>query len=208
MSVLVNFKICDNADVCSGVEVCPTGAIFWNAEQQTLGTDNSKCTSCGLCADACPAKAIAVANTDEEYNSIKKSFDDDPRTLKDLWVERYGASPVDEAILIPVSETTLLVEKNTGFLALEIVDDLDTACLIDSVPISELFDEIEYSHYKVTTRDELYGEFSKAYGVLEIPTFLLFSNDKVILKVEGVVENQDPDERKLFIQKVKDAIGL
>jgi ferredoxin len=168
--------------------------------------DNSKCTCCGLCVDACPARAIAVANTDDEYNSIKKSIDEDPRTLNDLMVERYGASPVDELILLPISEINLKIENNFGLLTVEIVNDLDTACLIDSVPISELFDDTGYSHYKVTNNDELYDEFSKIYNTFEVPTFLLFSNKRLILKVDGVVSNQNPDERNSFIQKVKDAI--
>lgn len=29
MPVLINFKICDNAKDCSGIAVCPTGALSW-----------------------------------------------------------------------------------------------------------------------------------------------------------------------------------
>ena len=49
MSVLVNFKICDNAKECGGVEVCPVGAFSWNDEEETIVLDNEKCISCGLC---------------------------------------------------------------------------------------------------------------------------------------------------------------
>lgn len=208
MSVLVNLKICDNADVCSGVEVCPTGAIYWSEKNKTLEFNNSKCTCCGLCADACPAKAIAVASTEAEYKAIKQSFDDDPRTVKDLMVERYGASPVDESIMIPISEANSLIDNNTGLLAIEIVNDSDTACLIDSVPIAELFDDLEYTHVKVMTNDELYNNFSQVHNVVDIPTFLLFSSKQIILKINGVVSNQDQQDRAEFIKKVKDAIGF
>ena len=34
MSVLINFKICDNAEVCGGIEVCPTGALSWDEENE------------------------------------------------------------------------------------------------------------------------------------------------------------------------------
>lgn len=35
MAVLVNFKICDNAKECGGIEVCPTGALSWDEENET-----------------------------------------------------------------------------------------------------------------------------------------------------------------------------
>ena len=47
MPVLINFKICDNAKECNGIEVCPTGALSWNEEDQTIEIDNSKCIECG-----------------------------------------------------------------------------------------------------------------------------------------------------------------
>ena len=36
MSVLINFKICDNAKECSGVEVCPTEALSWNEKKKNI----------------------------------------------------------------------------------------------------------------------------------------------------------------------------
>ena len=30
MSVLINFKICDNAEECDGVRVCPINALYWD----------------------------------------------------------------------------------------------------------------------------------------------------------------------------------
>nr|NIO45032.1 hypothetical protein [Candidatus Aenigmarchaeota archaeon] len=50
MPILFNFKVCDNASACNGIGACPVKAITWNDEQKTLVVDNSKCTSCGLCA--------------------------------------------------------------------------------------------------------------------------------------------------------------
>ena len=38
MKALINFKICDNAKECSGISVCPTGAMSF---------DEEKCTNCG-----------------------------------------------------------------------------------------------------------------------------------------------------------------
>ena len=36
MAVLINFKICDNAKECNGIEVCPTGALSWDKKNQNL----------------------------------------------------------------------------------------------------------------------------------------------------------------------------
>lgn len=33
MSVLINFKICDNDKACSGMAVCPKKVFSWNEEK-------------------------------------------------------------------------------------------------------------------------------------------------------------------------------
>ena len=33
MPVIINFKVCDNAEVCNAINVCPTGAFNWNKEK-------------------------------------------------------------------------------------------------------------------------------------------------------------------------------
>ena len=48
MSVLINFKICDNAKECSGIAVCPTGALSWNEEENKIEIDNTRCVACGM----------------------------------------------------------------------------------------------------------------------------------------------------------------
>ena len=98
MAVLINFKICDNAMECNGIEVCPTRALAWDSENKTIIIKNDLCNSCGLCEKACMVHAIKVARTDEEYAKIKKEFDDDPRKIEDLFIDRYGAETVDHAI--------------------------------------------------------------------------------------------------------------
>lgn len=43
MAVLVNFKICDNAKECVGIAVCPTGALSYDDDKNTIVIDNEKC---------------------------------------------------------------------------------------------------------------------------------------------------------------------
>ena len=206
MSVLINFKICDNADVCSGLEVCQTGAIYWDDNNKILETNNSKCTCCSLCVDACPAGAIAVASNEEEYAQLQRSFNEDPRTIKDLMIERYGASPIDESILISISEANKKIRGENNLLAIEIIDDSDTACLINSVPISELFVDAKCLHFKITSNDNDYNVLAKKYSICKIPTFLLFFKGELCYKKDGMVNNQLSEESTAFISEVKTII--
>ena len=64
MSVLVNFKICDNAKECGGIAVCPTGALSWNEKKGTIEINNEKCISCGLCEKECSIGEIAFAKNE------------------------------------------------------------------------------------------------------------------------------------------------
>ncbi len=34
MSVLINFKICDNSPDCNGIRDCPTKAFYWDKENK------------------------------------------------------------------------------------------------------------------------------------------------------------------------------
>ncbi|RLG13363.1 MAG: hypothetical protein DRN66_04295 [Candidatus Nanohalarchaeota archaeon] len=65
MPVLINFKICDNAKECNGIDICPTEALFWGEKNNTIIIENSKCISCGKCEKACLVNAINVAKTKE-----------------------------------------------------------------------------------------------------------------------------------------------
>ena len=137
MAVLINFKICDNAEECSGIEVCPTGALAWDKVNETIVIDNEKCISCGMCEKECPIGAIRVAHDENEYNEIKKEIDDDSRNTKDLFVDRYGAAGISDFFKIEKDEIADKIKKDC--LTLIEVYNLDFAeCLLKSIPIKEL----------------------------------------------------------------------
>lgn len=101
---------------CSGIEVCPTGAFYWDEENETIAVDQGECVDCGKCEDSCPVGAIRVARTEEEYQKIKKEIEEDPRKVSDLFVDRYGAEPVHTAFLIPEGRFELeLLESHRLF---------------------------------------------------------------------------------------------
>lgn len=113
MPVLINFKICDNVKECAGAEVCPTRAIYWDEETNTLKLDNSKCTNCGACESSCMVNAIKVAKEEAEYHKLKEEIDADQRSRKDLYIDRYGAMPVHPAFLIKKDKFQLeILESN------------------------------------------------------------------------------------------------
>ncbi len=199
MSVLINFKICDNAPECGGIAICPTGALSWDEENETIKIDNDKCISCGSCERECPIGAIRVAQTDEEYAKLQKEIDDDPRTTKDLFVDRYGAVPLSEFFMIEENE---LDGKLTESLTLvECYEDDSIQCLLSSIPIKEITSNMpsDTKFYKISISDDT----KTKYDIKELPTLLIFRNKELLGKVEGVYSNEQKEE---LISKIKEII--
>lgn len=188
MSVLVNFKICDNAKECGGVEVCPVGAFSWNDEEETIVLDNEKCISCGLCEKECPIGAIRVAKTEEEYEKIKQEIDDDPRTTKDLFVDRYGAAPLSEFFMIEVDDVSEKI-KNKGLTFIECYKDDSIQCLLKSIPVKELTVDLDHDtlFYKVEVDDEIVDK----YDLYTFPSLLIFKDGEYLGKVDGYYTNDN-----------------
>lgn len=188
MSVLVNFKICDNAKECGGVEVCPVGAFSWNDEEETIVLDNEKCISCGLCEKECPIGAIRVAKTEEEYEKIKKEIDSDPRTTKDLFVDRYGAAPLSEFFMIEVDDVSEKI-KNKGLTFIECYKDDSIQCLLKSIPVKELTVDLDHDtlFYKVEVDDEIVDK----YDLYTFPSLLIFKDGEYLGKVDGYYTNDN-----------------
>lgn len=191
MACFRNYKICDNAPECSGIEVCPVKAITFNEEKQTVEIDNEKCISCGLCENACPMGAFKVAKTEEEAKKIQEEIEMDPRTTKDLFVDRYGAAPLSEFFMIEASEIESKVE-NKELVLIECYIEENIECLLKSIPIKEITKDLPEStlFYKVSFDKK---DLNK-YDLKEYPSLLIFKNGELVGKIEGYYEGNKKDE--------------
>ncbi len=199
MAVLVNFKICDNAKECGGIDVCPTGALSWNEEKEIIEIDNDKCISCGLCEKECPIGAIIVAKSNEEYKKIGKEIDEDPRTTKDLFVDRYGAVAISDFFKIELEEIKEKTEKDCLTL-IEVYNPDVVECLLRSIPIKDLT--------KNLPRDTLFYKAESykiidEYKITELPSLLIFKKGELLGHIDGYYTI---DEKEKVISKLSGII--
>ena len=182
MAVLINFKICDNAKECGGIAVCPTGALSYDDKKESIVIDNDKCISCGKCESECPIGAIMVARTDEEYEKIKEEIASDNRTTKDLFVDRYGATPLSEFFMIESNDIENKV-NNEGITLIELYNDDSIQCLLKSIPIKDLSKDLpkDTLFYKVEATNDTINK----YNVNELPSLLMFKKGSLLGHIDG-----------------------
>ncbi len=200
MGVILNHKICDNAKECGGIEVCPTGALYWDEEAEKVAIDNSKCMDCDLCENACGVGALRVFHNKEEEEQIKEDIENDPRKVSDLFVDKYGAMPMkNSSANIMADDFEEKVLKSEGVIAVELFEDDSIECLLKSVPVKELFADYDVKFRKVEITDKLKTD----YNIKELPCLLFFNQGKLIGKIEGFFSVEEKDE---FLEKIKDII--
>lgn len=197
MACFRNYKICDNAPECGGIEVCPVKAITFNEKTGSVEIDNEKCISCGLCEKSCPIGAFRVAKTEEEAIKIQEEIEMDPRTTKDLFVDRYGATPLSEFFMIEASEIESKVE-NKELVLIECYIEDNIECLLKSIPIKELTKDLPKSTLFYKASCDNYE--SNYYEIKEYPSLLIFKNGEFVGKIEGYFEESEKEE---FISQIK-----
>ena len=202
MAVLINFKICDNSKDCSGIEVCPTNALYWNEKNETVGIDDSKCINCGKCEKACPVSAIRLAKSEAEYNKIKAEIDADPRKVSDLFTDRYGGQPIKPAFCIPQEKFDIQILQATQLSVVELFNDDSIECMVNSIPLKDLFKDMDVKYRKVEIKD---NSLLEKYNVKILPSLLFFKNGKLIGKIQGYYDNKS---KKEMIEQINEITSL
>lgn len=190
MPVLVNFKICDNAQECNGITACKNGALAWDDAKETIVIDNSKCTSCGTCV-CCPVNAIMVARDDAEYEKLKKEISDDPRRRSDLYIDRYGAQPIHPGFLTKPKDFPAQILRARGIAAAEFFSDDSVRCMLHSIPVKKLLNEkIKFRKVKVAAGHPLLRKL----GIKKLPALVFFRDGKLLGKIEGYFTTAETDK--------------
>lgn len=200
MPVVINFKVCNNAEACNAINVCPTGAFYWNKKKKSLEVDEKKCINCGLCAtseESCQVGAIRFAKTKEELDKIKKEIDEDPRTVSDLMADRYGGQPINLPFYCKEDELPEVLTTSKICL-IELFNDDSIECLIKSIPVKEIMNKtVKQAVYrKVELKTDL---LIKKYKIKQLPALLVIKNDKLLGKIEGYYSTEQQEE---FINKI------
>lgn len=202
MPVLINFKICDNCEDCNGIRVCPTGAFHWDAEKRTIAVDKDKCIGCGACGHCCTIDAIFYTDSEEEAKEIQKEIDEDPRSATDLFVERYGAMPINDLYTFELSEEKVKNRINSHRPVMVEFNSNDTInCLLKSIPISDIakafYKDTTYSKFIIDEKD------FKTYGVTETPCLRFYKDGELLGEMKGYYEIDDMDKVKKIIDEIK-----
>lgn len=184
MPVILNLKRCDNVKECGAPAACPTHAFYWDEQNNTLATDVSLCIDCGKCESCCSSGAILVVSQ-QEYQPTLKLIEDDPSTIQDLFVDRYGAMSVSGTRELSPDNIETLVKETKELSAIEVLDADNPSCLISAVPYAILFHDVQIALHKVMVSGE---ELAKAMKILKLkttPALIFIQNGKAIAKYEG-----------------------
>lgn len=201
MPVIINFKVCDNAEACDAIKVCPVGAFNWNAGKKTLEIDEKKCINCGKCAtseESCKVGAIKFAKDEEELEKIQKEIEDDERTIKDLMVDRYGAQPINMPFYCKENELEKVIATKRTVLV-EVFNEDYEECLIKSIPIKEIFNNLDIPELTYRKLEVETAEFVRRYDIKELPSMLIFKSGELMGKIDGYYSNEDKD---VLFQKI------
>lgn len=199
MTILINFKICDNSPDCNWISSCPKKAFYFDEIKNTIAVDEKLCNNCGICAKSCLVWAIKCARTKDEERVLQKEIDDDPRKWNDLFVDRYWATPISDIYTITHESFDKAIIKPKWLVALEVYDDDSIECLIKSIPVKELFSK-DIIYRKMLVEDD---SFFTKYNITTLPSMLFFHSGELIGKISWFYWVNKKD---VLIKKIEDII--
>jgi len=198
MPPIINFKICDNSADCNGIVECPTGVFGWDDVVKTITIDKEKCIECGACANFCSVEAIRYAKDEEELAKIQKEIDDDPRTVADLFIERYGCAPITDTHSFKADPETVRKRSTSGRpVIVEFNAEETIECLLRSVPIADIQAEFH--------KDAIYSKFIvdksdfALFGITKTPCLRFYNKGELLGSIDGFF---DKDEKYEQFEKI------
>lgn len=195
--VLVNFKICDNAKECNAVAICPIGAFFWDEERESIAINEEKCIKCDKCGSACPIGAIKIAKSKEEHMKIQKEYDNDPRKVSDLFIDRYGAQPIHTGFLITENRFDVDVLQSRQITIVEVYKEENLMCLVRAIPIKDLVHGENIKFRKIQSSTGLLKKYTNIF-----PSLLFFSEGKMFGKIEGFYDIDDKEKMRNQVKQI------
>jgi len=205
MPGVINYKICDLANACGGLAVCPTKAFSWNKKLKKPEIDNKKCTSCGICVAECPVEAIVVTRTEEEFEEVLEKIRNDPRSEKELWRERLGCQPGRTpplAVVVTPNNFEKEVLKAEGLIALDVWSEETLDCRYHSV----LWDDLGFAK-KIAFKKLDAGknkELAQKLKAKKLPSLLFFKNSEEVGRREGYLYHNDMCELREMMGELQD----
>lgn len=197
MSIKFNFNMCDNSPECSGLAVCPTGAIYWDEDginalgtKGTLCVDDSKCILCGACVgeEGCPIGAILFSKTETDFGKESEINTDQ---VNALFVERYGAEAIDEALCI--SDLEVLQSENNRVIVIEEYSDSSIQCLLHSIPVTSILRKIQQLMGGISDI-AYYKYFNESGGGGEdFPKLSIYKDGNLLIQIRGYFDDSQEE---------------
>jgi hypothetical protein len=135
----------------------------------------------------CDVKAIRYGATAEEYQKIEREIERDPRTITELFIDRYGAMPVDDAYVFELTPDRLRKRINVRRpMIIEFNRRETIACLLRSVPIADIQEQFhpDATYAKFFIKE---SEFEQ-YGVTKTPCLRFYYNNELLGQIDDYFE--------------------
>ena len=123
--------------------------------------------------------------------------------MKDLMVDRYGAQPINMPFYCKEKELEEVISTKRTVLV-EVFNEDSEECLIKSIPIKEIFSDLNIEDLTYRKLEVETDEFMKKYGIKELPSILIFKSGEHIGNIDGYYSNED---KEIFIKKIETIIS-
>ena len=119
-----------------------------------------------------------------------------------MFVDRYGAAPIDDSLCVGINELQQMISENKGLLLIEEYADSSIQCLLSSIPVETIIHEIQ----TVTEVSDIQfycidiGDIATENDLL--PILKIYRRSKLIGKIEGYYSNDQLDEFKTVLHEI------